>query len=234
MAESTLASIAETLAEAPERAAATPVSEPAIEPPVFDTYAMVYALSLLFLVPGSIAIGSLPFRTYTPSYVSLVTVPFVLGVVLTFLTDSRDSWKAVLRRILVLTPLILVSGVMVMFVTVMLMVPFNAVLGQAARTHTPPFAGAALLLVASPLLFGLYRRVRRPAGLRSAVQALVMLLAAITVGIVFYMSVFHVGELWDVAHLVRKDIIIYIVGGLVWYLPSFGISAGIWRRIGLV
>jgi hypothetical protein len=37
--------------------------------------------------------------------------------------------------------------------------------------------------------------------------------------------------LGDVA---RKDIVIYIIGGLVWYGPAFGISAGVWRRTGLV
>ena len=36
------------------------------------------------------------------------------------------------------------------------------------------------------------------------------------------------------ATMERKDATIYIVGALAWYLPAFGISAGIWRRVGLI
>ena len=39
------------------------------------------------------------------------------------------------------------------------------------------------------------------------------------------------GELADTA---RKDVVIYIIGGLVWYGPAFGIAAGVWRRTGMV
>jgi hypothetical protein len=34
--------------------------------------------------------------------------------------------------------------------------------------------------------------------------------------------------------MARKDVVIYIIGGLTWYLPSFAIAAGVWRRIGVV
>ena len=64
----------------------------AAEPRVADTYALAYAFSLLFLVPGSMAIGTLQFRTYTLTYVSLVTVPIVLGLLAVFLTDSTTRW----------------------------------------------------------------------------------------------------------------------------------------------
>ena len=74
-------------------------------PRVLDTYAVSYAFMLLFLVPGVFSIASLPFRTYTFAYVSLVTVPFLLGIALTFLTDSRDPLGTVALRIAVLTPL---------------------------------------------------------------------------------------------------------------------------------
>ena len=55
-------------------------------------------LTLVFLVPGAVSIASLPFRDYTFAYVSLVTVPFVLGLLATLLTDSRDPLKTQLIR----------------------------------------------------------------------------------------------------------------------------------------
>ncbi len=203
-------------------------------PGVFDTYAVSYAFMLLFLVPGVLTIANLPFRTYTFLYVSLVTVPFVLGLVLTFLTDSRDNLKAVALRIAVLTPLIVLGGVTIMFTSAFLLVPINTFLGPEYRAVTTPIAGALLLALVAPLVTAIVRRVRRPFDPRSALQALAMLATLALVAVVFYLSVFEVGRLGEIAKLARKDLVIYIIGGLVWYLPSFGISAGIWRRLGLV
>ncbi|MDZ4168274.1 MAG: hypothetical protein U1E26_01275 [Coriobacteriia bacterium] len=203
-------------------------------PRVLDTYAVSYAFMLLFLVPGVLAIAQLPFRTYTFSYVSLVTVPFLLGIALTFFTDSRDPFKTVALRILILTPLIVISGVTVMFLSTFLLLPVNAFLAPEHRAIATPVAGAILVALVSPLVVGIVRRLRRPIDARSMFQALAMLAALALAAVVVYVSVFQVGRLGEIADLVRKDLVIYIIGGLVWYLPSFGISAGVWRRLGLV
>lgn len=200
-------------------------------PRVSDTYALVYAATLLFLVPGSIAIGELPFRTYTPTYVSLVTVPFLLGLIFTFLTDSRDSAKTVALRVAILSPLIIISGVAVMFTSSLLLLPINQFLGPEFRALTTPLAALLLVGLASPLVLALVRRARTAFDWRSFVQGLVLVAALALVAGVVYMSVAQVGALGDIA---RKDIVIYIIGGLVWYAPSFGIAAGLWRRTGLV
>lgn len=201
------------------------------EPRISDTYALVYAATLLFLVPGAIAVGQLPFRTYTFAYVSLVTVPFLLALVFTFLTDSCDSAKTVALRIAILSPLIILSGVAVMFTSSMLLVPINQFLGPEYREITTPIAAALLLGLASPLVMALVRRARTRMNWRAFVQGLVLVAALALVGWVVYLSVWQVGALGDIA---RKDITIYIIGGLVWYGPAFGISAGVWRRTGLV
>lgn len=203
-------------------------------PRVLDTYAVSYAFMLLFLVPGVLSIARLPFRTYTFAYVSLVTVPFLLGIALTFLTDSRDPIKTVLLRTAVLTPLIVVSGVAVMFTSTFALVPINSFLGPEYRAVTTPIAGLILVALVAPLVVGIARRVRSPFEMRIAVQALAMAAALVLAGAVVYLSVFEVGRLGEIADLARKDLVIYIIGGLVWYLPSFGISAGVWRRLGLV
>lgn len=88
---------------AQSRASETPLAadhpaEHSEAPGVLDTYAVLYALSLVFLVPGALSIANLPFRDYTFAYVSLVTVPFLLGLLVTLFTDSRDSLKTLLLR----------------------------------------------------------------------------------------------------------------------------------------
>ncbi|PKQ16536.1 MAG: hypothetical protein CVT67_03830 [Actinobacteria bacterium HGW-Actinobacteria-7] len=201
------------------------------EPRVLDTYALVYAFILLFLVPGSILIGRLPFRTYTFSYVSLVTMPFVLALLLTFLTDSRDRARTVATRVAVLVPIVLLTGVSVLFTSSLLLLPINRFLGPEYRAETTPLAALLLVGLASPLALAMVKRVRGRMSARSVFQGLILLLAMVLVGAVVYVSVWRVGLLGDIA---RKDIVIYIIGGLVWYGPAFGIAAGVWRRIGLV
>jgi hypothetical protein len=125
------------------------------EPRISDTYALVYSFILLFLVPGSVAIGQLPFRTYTFQYVALVTVPFLMGVVLTLLTDSHDSAKKVATRIAILTPLIVISGVAVLFTSSLFLLPINGFLGPEYRSVTTPLAAVLLLALASPVVFAL-------------------------------------------------------------------------------
>ncbi len=203
-------------------------------PRISDTYAVSYAFMLLFLVPGVLSIAKLPFRTYTFAYVSLVTVPFVLGLALTFLTDSRDPLPTVFKRIAILTPLILMSGVTVMFLSTFLLVPINTFLGPEYRAITTPIAGVILTVLVAPLVMAIWQRLRIPPDVRTVFQVLAMLAALLLAAVVVYLSVFEVGRLGEIAEVARKDLVIYVIGGLVWYLPSFGISAGVWRRLGLV
>lgn len=211
------------------------LTQPAEDTPrVMDTYAVSYAFILLFLVPGALLIARLPFRTYTFSYVSLVTVPFVLGLIATFLTDSRESARAIAVRCAVLIPLIIVSAVGVMFTSSIFLLPINRFLGPEFRAVVTPIAGALLVALVLPLVIGIFRRVRAPLNVRTLVQALAMVLALLLAVVVVYLSVFEVGRLGEIAKSARKDVVIYIVGALVWYLPAFGISAGVWRRLGLV
>lgn len=217
-----------------ETTAATAVATEEEAPRVLDTYAVSYAFMLLFLVPGVLSIANLPFRTYTFAYVSLVTVPFLLGIMLTFLTDSREPLKAIALRTAVLTPLIVMSGVTVMWLASIALVPINTYLGPAYRELTTPIAAAILVALVAPLVTGIVRRLRKPLDARSTLQVLAMVAALVVAGGVVYLSVFEVGRLGELAKEMRKDLVIYIIGGLVWYLPSFGISAGVWRRLGLV
>lgn len=201
------------------------------QPRVLDTYAILYALGLAFLVPGALSIANLPFRDYTFAYVSLVTVPYLLGVLATLFTDSRDPLKTLLIRSAVLVPAILLTGVTVLFTSSLIVLPISQVLTPERFDIAGPVAMAALIALALPLIPALVRRLRRPLDWRSVVQIAALLFAiAVVAGVV----VLTLRPDRTLATMQRKDVMIYIVGALVWYLPSFGIAGGAWRRLGLV
>jgi hypothetical protein len=200
-------------------------------PSVLDTYALLYALSLVLLVPGALSIASLPFRDYTFAYVSLVTVPFVLGLLATLFTDSRDSAKTLLIRAAVLVPVIILTGVTVLFTSSFIVLPISQVLTPKGFDIAGPIATVSLIVLALPLLPALVRRFTLPLGWRSVAHILALLFAiAVVIGVV----ALTLRPDRTLATIQRKDVMIYIVGALVWYLPSFGVAAGVWRRVGLV
>ena len=206
--------------------------EPAT-PPVLDTYSLIYAFSWAFLIPGLALLNTQPFRTYDFQYVTYVTLPFLLGMLATFLTDSTDHGKALWLRIAIITPLSLVTGIGILWTLALTTMPISPYLNPENYAFTTPFVVGLLGGIAAPLAWSVWRRVsgRVEWSWRSAVQIAVMLVAIATVIWVGYMM-FQPGN--ALRSFARKDITIYVTGSLMWYLPSFGIGAGIWRKLGLV
>lgn len=200
------------------------------EPRVLDTYALFYSFTLALLVPGALTLLNLPFRTYTFLYVSLVTVPFLLGMGLVVLTDSTDPLRTKLIRWVVLTPIVVLTGVGVLFTSALFVVPASRWIVPENFGWLTWVAMGLLGVLVSPLPVALFRRLRGPYTARSIVQALFLLAGIVLV----------IGALYGTTQgmltreVMRKDVIIYIIGGMTWYLPAFGIAAGVWRRMGLV
>ena len=211
-----------------ENLPAEPLAE---EPRFFDTYSLVYAFILVFLVPGVAALSTLPFRVYTLPYVALATVPFVCGLVAMLFTDSTDSLRKRAIRSAVLVPLIVVTGVTVLFTGSLSALVVTPLLSDLDFAATTPFAVTGFALLALPLVFALAKRLFACLTWQSAVQALALFVALAIVGVVLYLMMSGEGVLKATA---RKDVVIYITSALTWYLPSFGIAAGAWRRVGLV
>ncbi len=200
-------------------------------PRFFDTYALVYAFILTFLVPGLAWMSTMPFRTYTFQYVTAFAGPFVLGLLATFCTDSTDSWRRVALRSAILLPLVIVTGVTVLFAGSLTVLPVSEFLRPGSTPATTPIAFAVLVILASPLLFALVKRLRTRPSWRSLMQIIAIVIALGVAGFVGYLMLGTPGELRGFA---RKDLTIYLTGAVMWYLPSFGIAAGGWRAIGLV
>ena len=201
------------------------------EPRFFDTYALVYAFILTFLIPGLAVMSTLPFRTYTFQYVMAFAGPFVLGLLATFLTDSTDPWRRVALRSVILLPLVIVTGVTVLFTGSLTVLPISPFLKPGSAAVTTPIAVVLLAVLAAPLVLALVQRLRRRPDWRSVVQILALVIALGVAGWVGYLMLGTPGELRGFA---RKDLTIYVTGAVMWYLPSFGIAAGAWRAVGLV
>lgn len=201
------------------------------QPRVFDTYALVYAFILTFLMPGLVVMSTLPFRTYTFEYVSVFAGPFMLGLLATFFTDSTDSLRRKALRSAVLIPLVIVTGVTVLFVGSLTVLPLNPYLKPGSNSATTLVAVAGLAVLASPLVFALARRMRKRPDWRSVVQIVALVMALGVAVAIGRLMLGAPGELRDFA---RKDLTIYATGAVMWYLPSFGIAAGVWRAPGLV
>ena len=200
-------------------------------PPIMDTYSLVYAFSWAFLIPGLALLNTQPFRTYDLAYVTYVTLPFLLGMVATFLTDSNDRGLPLGLRIGVLTPLSLVTGIGVLWTLALTTMPISPYLEPQNYAYTTPIFAALLVAIAGPLAWSVWRRATRRITWQSALQILVLLVAIGSVIWVGY-TMFQPGN--ALRSFARKDITIYVTGSLMWYLPSFGIAAGVWRKLGLV
>ena len=213
-----------------DHSAAAPLTASA-EPRFFDTYALVYAFILTFLIPGLAVMSTLPFRTYTFQYVMAFAGPFVLGLLATFITDNTDPWRRVALRSAILLPLVTVTGVTVLFTGSLTVLPISQYLKPGNGAVTTPLTVLLLAVLAAPMVFALVKRVRTRPDWRAVVQILALVIALGVAGWVGYMMLGTPGELRGFA---RKDLTIYLTGAVMWYLPSFGIAAGAWRAVGLV
>lgn len=204
--------------------------EIAEEPKILDTYALFYAFTLAFLAPGSVALLNLPFRNYSFLYVSLVTVPFLLGMGMVVLTDSADPLRRKLLRWAVLAPVVVLTGVGVLFTSAIFVVPVSRWIVPENFGWLAWVAMGLLAVLVFPLPMAFIRRLRGPYTARTVIQLFALLLAMVLVGLALYGTTQGVLT----REVVRKDVVIYIIGGMTWYLPAFGIAAGVWRRTGLV
>jgi hypothetical protein len=201
------------------------------EPRVLDTYALFYSFALVSFIPAMALLAQLPFRTYTFSYVSLATVPFLIGIVATFFTDSEDGLRRVLIRTAILTPIIVFTGVGVLTTSSLLVLPMSYFLSPDNFGWIMWAAMGVVALLAAPLPVALFRRVTsRPIKWATVIQVVFIVAALLVVAAALVATAR--GDL--TRELARKDITIYIIGAVTWYLPSFGITTGAWRRLGLV
>lgn len=202
------------------------------EPRVLDTYALIYAFGMSLMVPALFVIERAGFVRYEPGFLALVLGPLFIAIAATFLTDAEEDLVQRVKRIAILTPLILLAGVTILFVAeIVIVLPVSIVLVPENFDVLTPFFAASLALVAAPLLFALGRRIRGRVSVGKALQVTALVTA---LAIVIWTLAMTLGEGRVLGTFMRRDLLDYFAGSLTWFLPSFGLAAGLWRRIGIV
>ncbi|MDF1542872.1 MAG: hypothetical protein RQ731_06215 [Anaerosomatales bacterium] len=201
-------------------------------PRVLDTYGLTYAFTALFLVPALFIIDRLSIDAFTPGYLALTVIPFLLGPAAVFAIDSRDGARTVAIRSAVLAPLVAVTGVGIVFIAMMLLLPpLSLVLAPENFGGISVLFVALVVLLALPMLVSVTSRVREGFSVAGAVQ--VGVLTAV-LALVVWVVVMTFDSGTTLGTLMRKDTVEHFIGTFTWYLPSLGIAAGVWRATGLV
>jgi hypothetical protein len=209
----------------------TPQTEHAA-PRVLDTYGLTYAFTALFLVPGLFMIDRWSIEAFSSVYLVLITAPFLLGPATVFAMDSKDGPRVVAIRSAVLAPLVAFTGVTIVFVVMMIILPPLSffIVPQNFDALTLLFV-AIVVLLAAPMLVSLVSRIREGLSAVGLVQ-IAALLAVL--GVVAWVVVLTLDSGGTLGTFLRKDTVEHFIGAFTWYLPALGLAAGIWRAVGLV
>lgn len=204
---------------------------PAAEPTLRESYALIYAFTLLVYVPAIVLLGTQRYYSYTSGYLAIMVAPPLLGMLIAVrLGDLSTRWRTVLGR----SALAGVGGMIVggaLFMTVSFLLAF---LGPAFEAHE--FAalsvgvGVVFLLLGLPLVLTAVRRLRT-VGVVPKVEAVACILALVVIATVGILVLN--GEQALVGAL-RKDQLSYLVGGVLWYTPAYALVGSVWRLIGIV
>jgi hypothetical protein len=204
-----------------------PIADAVDETPrMLDTYALVYAFTLMWTVVALLALSQLRLYSYSPAYTALMMLPPGLGVTSLLLTERRgSSVRSLLGRATLLTVLAAAGSVVLIFGG-MLTLPVVIDWVVNHLSGAAPFAIGLLAVMTTPLVVTLVREVR--AGLWP--RAAVLLVAIGIVAVALYTSATPSRFIVD---SLRKDQMSFFMGALNWYLPAYALAGAILRKVGL-
>ncbi|TDB39588.1 MAG: hypothetical protein D9V44_01040 [Actinobacteria bacterium] len=196
-----------------------------------DSYALLYALTLLIFIPAIIGLGTQPYYSYTPAYLAFMVAPPLAAMLILVFTHQRSATPLRTAGKAVLFGVVSMIGGGALFLTSSF---FLAFLGPAFESHTfgPLQIGVGVIMLgfATPLVLSAISRVRtlRPGALVEAVALIVALVAFAWIG---WVILTQQGTLQQV---LRKDQVSYLVGGVLWYIPAYALVGSIIRSIGVL
>lgn len=207
-------------------------SETASTPGVLDTYGLTYAFTALLLVPGLFIIDRLSIVLYSPAYLALISIPFVLGPALVFAFDSNDGPRTIAIRSAVLAPLTALTGVAFVFLAMIVIVlPLSFWVMPVFSEYLSALFVFMLVVVTVPLVISLLSRIREGLSISGVVKMVV--LAAI-VAVIAWIVAMTLGTSDTLDTFMRKDLVEQFAAAFAWYLPALALAAGLWRRAGVV
>lgn len=201
-------------------------------PRILDTYGLTYAFTALLLVPALFVVDRMSIETFSAGWLALVALPFVLGPAIVFALDSSDGTRTCSVRCAVLSPLVAFTGVTIVFVAMMLLLPVLSLILEPDNFGGISILFVALVIVlASPMVLSLVSRIREGFSIVGLVQIVALV---VVLGAVAWMVVMTFDQGRTLGTLMKKDNIEHFIGAFTWYLPSLGLAAGVWRATGLV
>lgn len=200
---------------------------------LLDTYGLTYAFTALLLVPGLVAADRFGVEKYSAPYLAALSIPFVLGPAVVFLLDSRDGLRTVAIRSAVLSPIVALTGVLIVFLAMIVIVlPLSwFVIPRFPNALAGYFIGS-LALLAVPMVVSLVGRAREGMDASNVLQSIVLLAGIALVISLIAMTVHGASD--ALKAFLREDILKQYIATFSWYLPSLALAAGLWRRVGLV
>jgi hypothetical protein len=203
-----------------------------VAPRILDTYGLTYAFTALLLVPALFIVDRMLIETFSFGWLALISLPFLLGPAIVFAIDSGDGAKTCSIRCAVLSPLVAFTGVTIVFVAMMLLLPILSLVLEPENFGGITILFVALVvLLASPMVLSLVTRVREGFSIGNLVQIVALVVA---LGMVAWVVVMTFEQGRTLGTVMKKDNIEHFIGAFTWYLPSLGLAAGVWRATGLV
>ena len=201
-------------------------------PRILDTYGLVYAFTALMFIPALFVVDRFSVEPFSPAYLALLAMPFLLGPAVVFALDSTDGARTVAIRSAVLAPLVAFTGVTILFVAMLLVLPVLSLFLSPDNFRVIAVVMAVTVVVlASPMVLSLVNRFRE--GLSPAGVVQVTALVAV-LGVIAWMIVMTFDPGDTLGTFLGKDIVDHFIGAFTWYLPAFALAGGIWRRTGIV
>lgn len=196
-----------------------------------ESYSLLYSLTLALYVPAVIALRTQPYYSYNAWYLTLMTLPPMLAmVVMVLLHDPSANVLRTVGKGLLFAVTSMIGGAAVFLTTSF----FLVFLGPAFESHEfgPLQIGVAVImaLLALPLVRTVISRVRtlRPIAVAEAVLVLAAVVAFAWIGWVI------LTQQGTLSELLRKDQVSYLVGGVLWYIPAYSLVGTLIRSSGVL
>ncbi|MDY0087179.1 MAG: hypothetical protein RBS78_01285 [Coriobacteriia bacterium] len=201
-------------------------------PRVLDTYGLVYAFTALYFIPALFAIDRWAIEPFSLPYLILLAGPFFLGPATVFALDSDDPPRTLAIRAAILAPLTAFTGLTVVFLTMMLIIPpLSLFVVPENFSVLAILMAATVVILALPVVVSLISRVREGFSAKNLIQIAVLLAA---LGVVAWIVVMTFDASDTLGTFLGEDIVDHFMGAFTWYLPGLGLAAGVWRRTGIV
>ena len=195
-------------------------------PPALRTYALAYAIGIIFLAFEIPLLGLQPKYAFDGMYLAAFVLPPILTAIALLLVDAPGQMRTLPLRALVLFGVAgLASVVSTVLLTPFLVLMFREGVGRSLSA-TGAVSAVTLAIVAAPLVVELVGAVRshRPT------HAGVLVAGLAVTAVAFSMALAPTGALAGSMRLDQGELLMITSS---WWLPAYALAAAYARRLGM-